>query len=73
MHDPKLIVCDEPTAALDNDTGHKVMDILSRASKNSERAVLVVTHDNRIFDYADRLFTMSDGTILHEKNRELSV
>ncbi|MFO0445823.1 MAG: ABC transporter ATP-binding protein [Holosporales bacterium] len=73
VHDPKLIVCDEPTAALDNDTGHKVMDILSRASKNSERAVLVVTHDNRIFDYADRIFTMSDGTILHEKNRELSV
>jgi putative ABC transport system ATP-binding protein len=73
VHNPKLIVCDEPTAALDNETGHKVMDILAKASQNPSRAVLVVTHDNRIFNYANRLFTMSDGAILHERTSEVSL
>ena len=64
LHEPDLIVCDEPTAALDADTGRQVMDLLKFAASASTRAVLVVTHDNRIFHYADRIVAMEDGRIV---------
>ena len=62
VHDPKLIVCDEPTSALDHETGHQVMALLRTASGN-ERALIVVTHDARIFEFADRIAKMNDGRI----------
>jgi putative ABC transport system ATP-binding protein len=64
IHKPDLIVCDEPTAALDADSGRQVMDLLKTAAGAPERAVLVVTHDNRIFHYADRIVAMEDGRIV---------
>ena len=63
MHDPQLIVCDEPTAALDAHTGHGVMETLRAIALEDSRAVLVVTHDHRIFGFADRIVRMSDGRI----------
>jgi putative ABC transport system ATP-binding protein len=63
VHGPKLVVCDEPTAALDAHTGHAVMEILREIALDPQRAVLVVTHDNRIFPFADRIVHMSDGRI----------
>lgn len=63
VHDPSLVVCDEPTAALDAQTGLAVMDSLREIALDSRRAVLVVTHDNRIFRYADRIVAMNDGRI----------
>jgi putative ABC transport system ATP-binding protein len=63
VHDPKLIVCDEPTAALDAKTGQAVMQILRDIATDSNRAVLIVTHDNRIYHFADRILEMSDGRI----------
>lgn len=63
VHDPDLIVCDEPTASLDAKTGESVMHILRTAANDHQRAVLVVTHDNRIYHFADRILEMSDGTI----------
>jgi putative ABC transport system ATP-binding protein len=63
VHDPQLIVCDEPTAALDAQTGQGVMDALRAVALENARAVLVVTHDNRIFGFADRIVRMSDGRI----------
>lgn len=63
-HKPKLIVCDEPTSALDAETGHLVMDILRKAALSEERALIIVTHDNRIFNFADRIATMEDGRII---------
>jgi len=63
VHAPKLIVCDEPTAALDAETGQAVMTILREAALALDRAVIVVTHDNRIYRYADRIATMEDGRI----------
>jgi putative ABC transport system ATP-binding protein len=63
VHGPKLVVCDEPTAALDAHTGQTVMEILREIALDPERAVLVVTHDNRIFHFADRIVHMSDGRI----------
>ncbi|MDZ7628946.1 MAG: ABC transporter ATP-binding protein [Parvularculaceae bacterium] len=64
IHNPALIVCDEPTAALDAETGRQVMELLKDASRDASRAVLVVTHDNRIFHYADRIVSMEDGRII---------
>ena len=64
VHEPKLIVCDEPTAALDAKTGQGVMQILRNIANNKNRAVLIVTHDNRIYHFADRILEMSDGRII---------
>lgn len=66
VHNPDMIVCDEPTAALDSETGKAVMDILLQISQDESRAVLVVTHDPRIYHVADRVLEMRDGKILAE-------
>jgi putative ABC transport system ATP-binding protein len=63
VHGPRLIVCDEPTSALDADTGHRVMEGLRGAALSSDRALIIVTHDNRIFNFADRIARMDDGRI----------
>lgn len=63
VHEPRLIVCDEPTAALDHATGEAVMQLLVEAAVQPGRAVIVVTHDNRVFHLADTIAHMSDGRI----------
>jgi putative ABC transport system ATP-binding protein len=63
VHDPKLIVCDEPTSALDADTGRMVMEVLRGTALSADRALIIVTHDNRIFNFADRIARMDDGRI----------
>ncbi|SRR5579859_969288 len=63
IHEPRLIVCDEPTSALDAKTGHQVMELLSESAVRLDRAVIVVTHDNRIFEFADTIAHMEDGLI----------
>jgi putative ABC transport system ATP-binding protein len=63
VHAPQLIVCDEPTAALDAETGQTVVQILKQAAVVPDRAVIVVTHDTRIFRFADRIARMEDGGI----------
>lgn len=63
VHDPKLIVCDEPTSALDHDTGHKVMELLREVAMADGRSLVIVTHDQRIFSFADRIAKMDDGHI----------
>ncbi len=73
VHDPKLIVCDEPTSNLDHVTGHSVMELLRGVAKSADRALVVVTHDPRIFEFADRLARMDDGKIMEVvdgKNKE---
>jgi putative ABC transport system ATP-binding protein len=64
IHAPRLIVCDEPTAALDAEAGQRVMEVLTQVAVRPDRAVLVVTHDNRIFGFADRIASMEDGRIV---------
>ncbi|MGL5838267.1 MAG: ABC transporter ATP-binding protein [Sphingorhabdus sp.] len=66
VHEPRLIVCDEPTAALDAKSGRRVMDLLREVALAEDRAVIIVTHDNRIFDLADRIIAMEDGHIIHD-------
>ena len=64
VHNPKLIVCDEPTSNLDHVAGRTMMELLRSAARNPERALVVVTHDPRIFDFADRIAHMDDGKII---------
>jgi putative ABC transport system ATP-binding protein len=64
VHEPRLLVCDEPTAALDHETGMTVMELLCAAAVRPERAVVVVTHDNRVFGFGDRIAHMDDGAIV---------
>jgi len=64
VHEPRLIVCDEPTSALDHETGHAVMELLTKTAVRDDRAVIVVTHDSRVFHFADRIAHMDDGRIL---------
>jgi len=63
VHEPRLLVCDEPTSALDAETGHQVMELLTAHAVRSDRATIVVTHDNRVFSFADRIARMEDGQI----------
>ena len=63
VHEPKLIVCDEPTSALDHETGHKVLELLREVAVGPDRALVIVSHDQRIFDFADRIARMDDGKI----------
>ena len=66
VHEPQLVVCDEPTAALDARSGRRVMDLLREVALASDRAVIIVTHDNRIFDLADRVLEMEDGRLIYD-------
>jgi putative ABC transport system ATP-binding protein len=63
IHKPKILVCDEPTAALDHETGMIVMKLIRDMAVSADRAVIVVTHDNRIFSMGDRVAHMDDGHI----------
>ncbi len=64
VHEPPLVICDEPTAALDAQNGEIVLDLFRQVARSAERAVIIVTHDNRIFSYADRIARMDDGEIV---------
>ncbi len=71
--EPRLIVCDEPTASLDGDTGHLIMELFRQTALKQERAIVVVTHDSRIFPYGDRIAEMLDGSItsIHENTERV--
>ena len=69
VHEPQLLVCDEPTAALDHETGLTVMELLREAAVRPDRAVVVVTHDNRVFQFGDRIAHMDDGRIIEVEDR----
>jgi putative ABC transport system ATP-binding protein len=64
VHEPRLVVCDEPTAALDHASGEGVMDLLASSAVHPNRAVIVVTHDSRVFHYAHSIAHMDDGRIV---------
>jgi putative ABC transport system ATP-binding protein len=64
IHEPRLVVCDEPTAALDHASGQAVMDLLADNAVRPGRAVIVVTHDSRVFHYAHSIARMDDGKVV---------
>jgi putative ABC transport system ATP-binding protein len=63
IHDPKLVICDEPTAALDTESGQTVLRLLRSIALAKNRTVIVVTHDSRILPFADSVVRMTDGRI----------
>ena len=69
VHEPRLLVCDEPTAALDAELGHSVMTLIRQVAVREDRAVIVVTHDSRVFDFGDQVVHMSDGRIERIESR----
>lgn len=64
VHGPRLVVCDEPTSALDHDTGQRIMMLMRDIVRDRGTTLLIVTHDSRIFPFADRIARMDDGKIL---------
>ena len=70
VHEPPLVICDEPTAALDAQNGEIVLDLFRQVARSPDRAVIIVTHDNRIFSYADRIARMDDGEIIEVKEQD---
>ena len=67
---PRIILADEPTAALDSVSGQLIMDLLRELAHEQKAAVIVVTHDNRAFDYADRIVRIEDGQISKQITQE---
>lgn len=67
INDPKIILCDEPTGALDQENGHAFMTILRDLASHDNRTVFVITHDHRIFSFADHIIYINDG-IIEKKN-----
>jgi len=65
IHEPRLVVCDEPTAALDHASGEAVMQLLAANAVRPGRTVIVVTHDTRVFHYAHSIAHMDDGRIVN--------
>lgn len=63
VHAPKILLCDEPTSALDHTTGMKILEMMRALSHKHGTTLIVVTHDNRIFKYADRIAHMDDGKV----------
>lgn len=69
IHNPRLIVCDEPTSALDQENGVLILKHLRDIVDRENRALIVVTHDSRIFDFADRIVHLEDGHTTDEQKR----
>jgi putative ABC transport system ATP-binding protein len=63
VHEPKLVLADEPTAALDEHSGRTVVELFQKLARELQTTIVIVTHDNRILDVADRILTLVDGSI----------
>ncbi|ACH38414.1 ABC transporter, ATP-binding protein [Citrifermentans bemidjiense Bem] len=75
VHGPKILLCDEPTSNLDHASGDHVMEMLRREALAPDRAVVVVTHDIRLFRFADRITHLEDGMLVESnpgRTRETS-
>lgn len=67
-HDPSVILADEPTASLDTEKAFEVVEILARETKEKQKATIMVTHDERLISYCDRVYVMKDG-VLSEREK----
>jgi putative ABC transport system ATP-binding protein len=70
VHEPRLLVCDEPTSALDAQSGQTIMELLRKVALQPDRAVMVVTHDSRVFRFGDRIVYMNDGRIVRVESQD---
>lgn len=72
IKDPSILLCDEPTSALDAESGQVVMNILKRIAIEENRVVIVVSHDARVFPFADRLIKLENGMIVSDTRESYS-
>ncbi|HXF90816.1 MAG TPA: ABC transporter ATP-binding protein [Candidatus Nitrosotenuis sp.] len=70
VHHPTLIICDEPTSALDHTTGMKILELMQGINEKFQTTFIIVTHDTRIYEFADRIALMDDGRIEGFMNHE---
>jgi putative ABC transport system ATP-binding protein len=70
INDPVLLLCDEPTSALDVESSRIVLDALKRLASDERRGVVMVTHDPRVFPYADRLIKLENGAVVYDSRNE---
>jgi putative ABC transport system ATP-binding protein len=70
IHEPELVVCDEPTSNLDSETGAKVMELFRKEVLEKKRSLIIVTHDNRIFSFADRIIKLDDGKVIENSTND---
>ena len=68
--DPKLLLCDEPTGALDYETGKEVLKLLQNTARENNMTILIITHNQAIAPMADRIITMKNGKIIENKINE---
>jgi putative ABC transport system ATP-binding protein len=73
VHQPRLLVADEPTSAIDARAGHAIMELIRQVALQSDRVAVVVTHDARVYGFADRIITLEDGRVSQEKRVEPEV
>jgi putative ABC transport system ATP-binding protein len=66
---PDILILDEPTASLDGDTGRSILDFVRRQILNEKRCIMIVTHDDRIIQFADRILTMEDGRLIKTEEK----
>jgi putative ABC transport system ATP-binding protein len=70
VHEPRLLVADEPTSAIDARTGQAIMELIRRMALQPDRVAVVVTHDPRVLIFGDRIITLEDGRVASEKHVE---
>jgi len=71
--DPQIVLADEPTAALDSQTGRNIMEMMRELAHKRNRAVVIVTHDSRVLNFADRIVKIEDGLIAGAELSEVAV
>ena len=73
IHDPSLLLADEPTGALDSHTGNETMQLFQKLNKEQHITIVIVTHDAHVAEYADRTIHIRDGLIEHEPEETAAV
>lgn len=73
VHQPRLLVADEPTSAIDAQTGHAIMTLIRQMALKPDRVAVVVTHDSRVFEFGDRIITLDDGKVVASQQMERRV
>ncbi len=71
VHEPRLLVCDEPTSAVDARTGRNIMGLIRKVAVQRDRVAVVVTHDPRVFGFGDRIIRLEDGRVAGEERRHV--
>ncbi len=72
VHEPALVLADEPTGNLDDQTGREILDVIDRLTRHKQRTVIIVTHDRDLIERADRVFVLERGRLFERREAEAS-